>query len=115
MGQGEGDIFLPLPMRRQVFHHSGEREGGECPTPPSLPSFPPLSFVSGWPIKGLLHFSLPLRRGPTVLLLLQEELQGGEDIARCPSCSLRIRVIADEEALAAFESKEEGLEGVGGN
>ena len=34
-------------------------------------------------------------------LLLQEELMSGEDIARCPSCSLRIRVVFDPEALEA--------------
>jgi hypothetical protein len=35
-------------------------------------------------------------------LSLQEDLQGGEDIATCPSCSLRIRVIYDETALEKF-------------
>jgi hypothetical protein len=31
-----------------------------------------------------------------------EELSEGEEIARCPSCSLLIRVICDEEALTPF-------------
>lgn len=31
-----------------------------------------------------------------------EELLDGEDIAPCPSCSLRIRVIFDEEKLPAL-------------
>lgn len=31
-----------------------------------------------------------------------EELMMGEEIARCPSCSLMIRVIYDEESLAQF-------------
>jgi DNA-directed RNA polymerase subunit RPC12/RpoP len=31
-----------------------------------------------------------------------EELQMGEEIARCPSCSLTIRVIFDEESLSQF-------------
>lgn len=31
-----------------------------------------------------------------------EELFMGEEIARCPSCSLTIRVIFDEEFLAQF-------------
>ena len=33
-----------------------------------------------------------------------EELMMGEEIARCPSCSLMIRVIYDEEALAWFSA-----------
>lgn len=31
-----------------------------------------------------------------------EELAEGEDIARCPSCSLLIRIVYDEEALEKF-------------
>ena len=43
-----------------------------------------------------------------------EELLDGEEIATCPSCTLRIRVIFDEEklpisALLQEESKAEGL------
>jgi len=30
---------------------------------------------------------------------LQEELLNGDDIAKCPSCSLRIRVICDLDEL----------------
>jgi hypothetical protein len=32
-----------------------------------------------------------------------EELMDGEDIAHCPSCTLKLRVICDEEYLAKFE------------
>ena len=38
----------------------------------------------------------------------QEDLLSGEDIARCPSCSLRIRVIADLDALEAKYGGEGG-------
>ncbi len=31
-----------------------------------------------------------------------EDIQAGEDVARCPSCSLRIRVIFDEDAVAKY-------------
>ena len=31
------------------------------------------------------------------------EVREGEDIARCPSCSLRLRVVADEDVLEAFQ------------
>ena len=33
-----------------------------------------------------------------------EELMMGEEIARCPSCSLTIRVVFDEEVLAQFSA-----------
>ncbi|KAJ1553486.1 Diphthamide biosynthesis protein 3, partial [Nowakowskiella sp. JEL0078] len=35
--------------------------------------------------------------------LTQEELRDGEDIARCPSCSLLLRVIYDPEDFCNFE------------
>lgn len=35
-----------------------------------------------------------------------EELHDGEDIARCPSCSLRVLVIFDEEDLPALPPDE---------
>lgn len=37
-----------------------------------------------------------------------DELLGGEDIARCPSCSLIIRVIFDPEEVEAKYAAEEG-------
>jgi hypothetical protein len=43
----------------------------------------------------------PLPRLPPPPARLQEDLLSGEDIARCPSCSLRIRVICDPEVLEA--------------
>ena len=33
-----------------------------------------------------------------------EELLMGEEIARCPSCSLTIRVIYDEDSLSQFQA-----------
>ncbi|GMF51663.1 unnamed protein product [Phytophthora fragariaefolia] len=36
-----------------------------------------------------------------------EELYDGEDIATCPSCSLTIRVIFDEENLPELKEEEE--------
>ena len=36
-----------------------------------------------------------------------EELLDGEDIAKCPSCSLRIMVIYDEEDLPELPSEED--------
>ena len=34
-----------------------------------------------------------------------DELIDGEDIARCPSCSLRLRIVYDEEALEEIVEK----------
>jgi diphthamide biosynthesis protein 3 len=39
---------------------------------------------------------------------VQEELMSGEEIARCPSCSLIIRVVYDPEMFAPEEEEEEG-------
>lgn len=44
-----------------------------------------------------------------VFQITLEELECGEEIARCPSCSLIIKVIYDEEFLENLK-KEEGLE-----
>lgn len=41
-----------------------------------------------------------------------EDLMNGEDVAKCPSCSLRIRVIYDDEEL---EKKYGGDGGDGGD
>lgn len=37
-----------------------------------------------------------------------EDLYDGEDIAECPSCSLTLRVIFDEDALPALKPEEGG-------
>lgn len=39
------------------------------------------------------------------LQITLDELIDGEDIALCPSCSLRLRVVYDEEALEAIAEK----------
>ena len=45
-------------------------------------------------------------------ILSAEELLGGEDVAPCPSCSLRIRVVFDadtlEDVIAAAQAKAAG-------
>lgn len=51
-------------------------------------------------------FYYPCPCGDKFSISLADLLQG-EDIATCPSCSLRIRVIFDEDAIAAFESTEQ--------
>ncbi len=38
-------------------------------------------------------------------MITLEELQDGEDVANCPSCTLRIRVIYDEQALEFYHLK----------
>ena len=38
----------------------------------------------------------------TIFLFVQEDLENGEDVARCPSCSLIVKVIYDEDF---FEKK----------
>lgn len=37
-----------------------------------------------------------------------DELYDGEDIATCPSCSLTLRVVFDEDALPELKDDEEG-------
>ncbi len=92
MGRGEGDVLLPVPLRGQVLHHACE------------PS------ARGVGRRGLQPFPLPSRLPASPLFtlsaLLQDDLKDGEDIARCPSCSLRIRVIFDDEALEKVTSAE---------
>lgn len=51
-------------------------------------------------VAGEASFYYPCPCGDRFGLSLAELLEG-EDIARCPSCSLRIRVIFDPEALEA--------------
>ncbi|KAJ1431485.1 hypothetical protein B484DRAFT_347227 [Ochromonadaceae sp. CCMP2298] len=43
-------------------------------------------------------YSYPCPCGDRFVINL-EDLHDGEDVAHCPSCTLRIRVIFDEEAL----------------
>lgn len=40
-----------------------------------------------------------------IFSILLAELHDGEDIATCPSCTLRIRVIFDEESLPALKEE----------
>jgi len=45
-----------------------------------------------------------------------EELHDGEDIATCPSCTLRIKVIFDSETLMSMETaieRSKSLQGLG--
>lgn len=44
-----------------------------------------------------------------------EELYDGEDVASCPSCTLRIRVIFDEDKLPALREDDDEGGGDGGN
>ncbi len=37
----------------------------------------------------------------------QEELLSGDDIARCPSCSLLLRVVFDEDAVQRMSAPKE--------
>jgi diphthamide biosynthesis protein 3 len=41
-----------------------------------------------------------------------EELYDGEDIAKCPSCTLRIRVIYEEEDLPPMPPDDDDAEGL---
>ena len=45
-------------------------------------------------------FTYPCPCGDRFILSV-EELMGGEDVAPCPSCSLRIRVVYDADTLEA--------------
>ncbi len=47
------------------------------------------------------RFTFPCPCGDVFGISL-DELLGGEDVAGCPSCSLRIRVVYDEAALKAI-------------
>lgn len=49
-------------------------------------------------------FTYPCPCGDKFRITL-EELQEGEEIARCPSCSLTIKVVCDEEFLQDFMGK----------
>lgn len=49
----------------------------------------------------LRRFTYPCPCGDLFSLALDEMLNG-EDVAGCPSCSLRIRIIFDEDSLRAI-------------
>ena len=49
-----------------------------------------------------MTFTFPCPCGDKFTISL-EELHEGEDIATCPSCTLRIRVIFDSETLLSME------------
>ena len=49
-----------------------------------------------------MTFTFPCPCGDKFTISL-EELHDGEDIATCPSCTLRIRVIFDSETLLSME------------
>lgn len=53
-----------------------------------------------------LAYSYPCPCGDTFRITL-EELWDGEDIAKCPSCTLRIMVIYEEEDLPQLPDDEE--------
>ena len=59
-----------------------------------------------------LSYTYPCPCGDTFRITL-EELHDGEDIAKCPSCTLRIRVIYEEEDLPELppEDDEDELAG----
>jgi diphthamide biosynthesis protein 3 len=52
------------------------------------------------------EYSYPCPCGDKFSIAL-EELYDGDDIALCPSCTLRIRVIFDEDALPPLNNNEE--------
>ena len=52
-------------------------------------------------VEELESFFYPCPCGDRFVITL-EELMEGEEIAGCPSCSLIIRVICDEESLSQF-------------
>ena len=53
-------------------------------------------------------FTYPCPCGDRFVITV-DELMDGEDIAKCPSCSLQIKVVVDPEDLAEmFEVEEDG-------
>ena len=54
-------------------------------------------------------YSYPCPCGDIFRIAL-EDLYDGEDIAKCPSCTLRVRVIFDEEDLPDLPPEEESEE-----
>ena len=57
-----------------------------------------------------LTYTYPCPCGDKFSIAL-EELYDGEDIASCPSCTLRVKVIFDEESLPELPAEEEEEEG----
>jgi hypothetical protein len=53
-----------------------------------------------------LTYTYPCPCGDKFSIAL-EELYDGEDIASCPSCTLRVKVIFDEESLPELPPEEE--------
>ena len=62
---------------------------------------------------GLQTYTYPCPCGDKFSITL-EELYDGEDIANCPSCTLRIRVIFDEDKLPALREENQDEDGEGG-
>lgn len=58
----------------------------------------------------LRMFSYPCPCGDRFALSL-EELEDGEDLANCPSCTLRIRVIYDQEYIDKKRLEVDSAEG----
>lgn len=54
-------------------------------------------------------YTYPCPCGDTFRITL-EELYDGDDIAKCPSCTLRVRVIFDEEDLPDLPPEEDSQE-----
>lgn len=54
-------------------------------------------------------YSYPCPCGDKFIITL-EDLLDGEDIGICPSCTLRIRIIFEEEDLPELKNKEEEQE-----
>lgn len=50
-------------------------------------------------------YSYPCPCGDRFQIML-EDLHDGEDVANCPSCTLRIRVIFDEDALPSLPEED---------
>jgi len=53
------------------------------------------------------HYTYPCPCGDKFVITLAE-LWDGEDVAPCPSCTLRIRVVYEEEALPPLKASEAG-------
>lgn len=93
--RGDRDLQLPVPLRGPLPHHAGNGrragtrrrrgDGGNSVRPRSRLRRP--------------RVSVGRAGGGSVTAfpgLLQEDLENGEDVATCPSCSLILRVIYDQ-------------------
>ena len=54
------------------------------------------------PVSGILSYPCPCGDKFSITL---DELLDGEEIATCPSCTLRIRIICDDDALDALDAQ----------